>query len=199
VTPSVQERKGALRRQLREVLSALDPRERAAASAAACARLAGQPAWRGARSVLAYCPLPGELDIESAARAALAEGKQLAVLRYEPGRGAYAAYRIADWERDLVPGAFGIREPAAGCPPADMMRLDFVLVPGLGFSADGRRLGRGKGYYDRVLAQVRGLTCGVAFDQQVVDEIPTEPHDVHLDCILTPTRWCCAGRGAAMK
>jgi 5-formyltetrahydrofolate cyclo-ligase len=77
-----------------------------------------------------------------------------------------------------------------------MNRLDFALVPGLGFTTDGRRLGRGKGYYDRVLAQVRGFKCGVAFDQQIVDEIPAEPHDAQLDCILTPTRWCRVTRGA---
>ena len=68
-------------------------------------------------------------------------------------------------------------------------RLDFVLVPGIAFDLQGRRLGRGKGYYDRLLAEVRGKTCGVAFDEQIVDEIPVEPHDIHVNCILTPTRW----------
>jgi 5-formyltetrahydrofolate cyclo-ligase len=67
--------------------------------------------------------------------------------------------------------------------------LDFILVPGVAFDLSGRRLGRGKGYYDRLLKQTRGTTCGVAFDEQIVGEIPVEPHDLNVNCILTPTRW----------
>jgi len=68
-------------------------------------------------------------------------------------------------------------------------RLDLILVPGIAFDLRGRRLGRGKGYYDRWLPALRGKTCGVAFDEQIVDDIPLEPHDVVVNCILTPTRW----------
>jgi 5-formyltetrahydrofolate cyclo-ligase len=63
------------------------------------------------------------------------------------------------------------------------------LVPGVAFDLHGRRLGRGKGFYDRLLADVRGKTCGVAFDEQIVREVPVEPHDSDVNCILTPTRW----------
>ena len=68
-------------------------------------------------------------------------------------------------------------------------RLDFILVPGVAFDLHGRRLGRGRGYYDILLAKVRGTTCGVAFDEQIVREVPVEPHDSDVNCILTPTRW----------
>ena len=64
-----------------------------------------------------------------------------------------------------------------------------ILVPGVAFDLHGRRLGRGKGFYDQLLAGVRGTTCGVAFDVQVVRELPQEPHDARVNCILTPTRW----------
>jgi 5-formyltetrahydrofolate cyclo-ligase len=67
--------------------------------------------------------------------------------------------------------------------------LDLILVPGVAFDLQGRRLGRGKGYYDQLLGALHGTRCGVAFDQQVVDEIPMAPHDMTLHCILTPTRW----------
>jgi 5-formyltetrahydrofolate cyclo-ligase len=70
-----------------------------------------------------------------------------------------------------------------------MNRLDLILVPGLAFDLNGRRLGKGKGYYDRLLAGVSGIKCGVAFDEQVVSEVPAGPHDVRVNCILTPTRW----------
>jgi 5-formyltetrahydrofolate cyclo-ligase len=96
---------------------------------------------------------------------------------------------VCDPGTDLQPGAFGISEPAPGCEVVDLKTLDLVLVPGVGFALNGFRLGRGKGHFDRLLAQIPGFKCGVAFDWQVAVEIPTEPHDVQLNCILTPTRW----------
>jgi 5-formyltetrahydrofolate cyclo-ligase len=57
------------------------------------------------------------------------------------------------------------------------------------FDLHGRRLGRGKGFYDRLLARTRGTKCGVAFDEQIVAKITVEPHDAQVNCLLTPTRW----------
>jgi 5-formyltetrahydrofolate cyclo-ligase len=69
----------------------------------------------------------------------------------------------------------------------DPAALDVVVVPGLGFTADGRRLGQGGGHYDRFLPRLRPgcVTIGVAFAEQVVDDLPTEPHDVRLDLVVT--------------
>jgi 5-formyltetrahydrofolate cyclo-ligase len=105
------------------------------------------------------------------------------------GRGSYVVCEVTDPNKNIRPGQFGIREPAGGCAELPLNRLDLILVPGVAFDLHGRRLGRGKGFYDQLLAAIRGRTCGVAFDQQIVGEIPVEPHDVHLNCILTPTRW----------
>jgi 5-formyltetrahydrofolate cyclo-ligase len=70
-----------------------------------------------------------------------------------------------------------------------------ALVPGVVFDQEGRRLGRGKGFYDRLLPSVGGPLCGVAFDWQVLPAIPVEPHDHVLNYILTPSRWLsCKGR-----
>ncbi len=90
---------------------------------------------------------------------------------------------------DLQVGHFGIREPRSPCAPLPLTRLDLILVPGVAFDLHGRRLGRGKGYYDQLLKGLQGTTCGVALDQQIVAEVPAEPHDVRLKCLLTPTRW----------
>jgi 5-formyltetrahydrofolate cyclo-ligase len=103
--------------------------------------------------------------------------------------GRYVVCEIRDADKDILSGQFGIREPVAACAELTLNRLDLILVPGVAFDLHGRRLGRGKGFYDRLLAVVRGTTCGAAFDEQIVGEIPVEPHDVHLNCILTPTRW----------
>ena len=74
-----------------------------------------------------------------------------------------------------------------------------VLVPGLAFSTGGCRLGRGQGFYDRLLAGASGLRCGVGWDFQVFPELPSEPHDEHLDYILTPTRWVVCPSRTAVK
>jgi 5-formyltetrahydrofolate cyclo-ligase len=57
------------------------------------------------------------------------------------------------------------------------------------FDLHGHRLGRGKGYYDALLRALSGTACGVAFDQQIVTEVPVAAHDVRMNCLLTPTRW----------
>jgi 5-formyltetrahydrofolate cyclo-ligase len=183
------ELKAALRRRLRERLRSLSAGERSQASAQIRQRLAEQPVWQKAQSVLFYAPTASEPDLWPLAIEALSLGKAVALLRHAPDTDSYAPCRIGETSRDLQPGRFGIPEPAAHCPIVELKQLDLALVPGIGFTLDGGRLGRGKGYYDRLLAEVPGFTCGVAFDCQLAAEIPLEPHDVRLNCILTPTRW----------
>ncbi len=179
----------ALRQQVGERVRALAPGFRAEAAARARALLEQQPVWQGARAILFYAPIPGELDVWPLLVAALAAGKTVGLPRFDRVSGQYGACQVRDLEGDLALGHFGIREPVERCEALALNRLDFILVPGVAFDPHGRRLGRGKGFYDRLLTRVRGATCGVAFDEQVVDAVPVEPHDIVLDCILTPTRW----------
>src|SRR5205085_8875887 len=126
-------------------------------------------------------------------------GKILCLPRYVAARDLYECCRVQDLQCDLRRGRMGIREPVEHCCLQKLNKLDLILVPGVAFDPGGRRLGRGKGYYDRLLASVEGVKCGVAFDQQITDHVPTGPHDIQLDCILTPTRWLVAGRGPSQK
>lgn len=87
---------------------------------------------------------------------------------------------------DLVNGAFGLAQPRAD---ADPLTPDVLLVPLIGFTPDGDRLGQGGGHYDRWLAEHPGrMTIGLAWDVQFCETLPTEPHDIALDAIVTPTR-----------
>ncbi len=147
------------------------------------------PAWQAARAVLLFAPLAREPDIAALLADALASGKLLALPRFNSATGVYEAVQVRELARELVPGPFGVREPAAHCPLVAMNRLDLALVPGLGFDARGHRLGRGKGHYDRLLASFTGMKIGVAFDLQVVAAVPCEPHDIALAAVVTPTRW----------
>jgi 5-formyltetrahydrofolate cyclo-ligase len=186
---TIREAKQALRDRVSALLKRMGPGERAAASTRARALLAAQAPWKRAQWVLFFAPLPEELDVWPLLTEALSAGKRVALPRFVAETRTYEACPILDPQVDLQVGHFGIREPAGRCARLPSNRLDLILVPGIAFDLHGRRLGRGKGYYDQLLRALRGTTCGVAFDQQIVDEIPIAPHDVPLDCILTPTRW----------
>jgi 5-formyltetrahydrofolate cyclo-ligase len=181
--------KVAMRQEVQTRLATFSKQAQEAGSILACERLRGQAVWARAESVLLYAPSGWELDVWSLVREGLASGKQVTLPRFDAGRGQYAACRINDLARDLARGRYGIMEPARACEEVALNRLDLVLVPGVAFDLRGRRLGRGKGYFDRVLAATRGTRCGVAFDEQIVREVPIEPHDSDVNCILTPTRW----------
>jgi 5-formyltetrahydrofolate cyclo-ligase len=183
------ETKATLRQEIRGKLNAMAPDQRAALSGRACALLQRQAIWEKTALIFFYAPLPEELDIWPLVGDAIAAGKTVALPRFDDSTQRYVACEVQDLARDLREGQFGIREPGAHCIAVPPNRLDLVLVPGVAFDLQGRRLGRGKGFYDQMLAAVRGTTCGVAFDEQIVESIPVEPHDIHLNCILTPTRW----------
>lgn len=83
-------------------------------------------------------------------------------------------------------GSYGIREPLKSCPK--VTRAGVMLLPGLGFDKAGRRMGYGGGYYDRYLGEHPDIIkIGLAFDEQIVSEIPTDSHDILMDYILTPS------------
>lgn len=185
----VRESKEELRRSVRARIKAVTPEQRLNASEQACALLEQQKVWKNAVTIFFYAPLREELDIWPLLRDSLAAGKTVALPRFDAATQRYVACQIQDAARDVRDGQFGIREPCTECIAVPPNRLDLVLVPGVAFDVHGRRLGRGKGFYDQLLASVRGTTCGVAFDEQIVEAVPVEPHDVHLNCILTPTRW----------
>jgi 5-formyltetrahydrofolate cyclo-ligase len=87
---------------------------------------------------------------------------------------------------DLVRGTFGAGEPPPGARSVPLHEIGCFVLPGVGFSRDGFRLGRGGGYYDATLRQARGaFLVGVAYQLQLLDQLPTEPHDVPLDAIVT--------------
>ncbi|SPE57247.1 5-formyltetrahydrofolate cyclo-ligase [Verrucomicrobia bacterium] len=185
----IQQAKAALRQEVCARLKQMSSADRLAGSARARALLLQQPEWRNAQSILFFAPLPEEVDLWPLVEEALAAGKTVALPRFEAAHGHYSACQVRNLARDLKPGQFGIREPVNTCPQLVLNLLDFILVPGVAFDLQGRRVGRGRGFYDRLLGVLRGVTCGVAFDEQIVEAIPVEPHDAVVTYILTPTRW----------
>ncbi len=181
--------KADIRMAMRLRLGTFPAHRRSAASEAIGGFIRDSQPWQNAVSVLLFVPLKDEPDVWPLVEEALAVGRRVALPRFDPVRQAYAACFVRDLEADLVTGKFGIAEPVPGLPAISNPSFDLVLAPGLAFDVQGHRLGRGKGYYDRLLAEVRGRRCGVAFEFQVAPDLPVEPHDVRMDGLFTEIQW----------
>lgn len=180
------ETKPELRAKIRARLENISPAVRAVESIDLCERLKAQ--MPSARAILFYAPLPDELDVWPVLELSLALGTTCALPCFDPEKKTYGARILNHLVTDIVTGKFGVREPAPHCAELALDQLDLVLVPGVAFDLLGGRLGRGRGFYDRLLVEASGVKCGVAYDFQLQEIIPTEPHDARVDFILTPNR-----------
>jgi 5-formyltetrahydrofolate cyclo-ligase len=135
----------------------------------------------GLRTVAVYSPLPGEVDL-SPALIALPDRRWV----YPRVTGHHLTFHSGE---NLTPGAFGILEPAPGSPEIPLGEIDAFLCPGLAFDWNGGRLGRGRGFYDRLLAQARpdALKIGIGFPEQLVADTFSEAHDIRMDEVLVGT------------
>ncbi|MGD9997933.1 MAG: 5-formyltetrahydrofolate cyclo-ligase [Ilumatobacteraceae bacterium] len=167
--------KAALRRRMRMVCELVD--DRAIRSVELWARLADLGEYRTARTVMAFSSMPSEPDTDGLFARLDHDGKALVLPRIVDD-----ALEPALPGAELVAAVWGIREPQG--PPVDPSTIDLVVVPGVAFTLGGARLGHGKAYYDRFLAGLTAAKVGVCFDEQLVDELPMEPHDVWLDRVV---------------
>ncbi len=137
-----------------------------------------------AMTLALYVPVRCEVDTADVMGAALAGGKKL-ILPVVHGEGLL--FREITGVHDLAVGAFGIAEPVASCPERLPEEADCIVIPGVAYDRSGRRIGYGKGFYDRTLHHLEGMgrLVGFCFDFQLVEEIFGEPHDVALDLIIT--------------
>lgn len=187
--PDLEEWKRSCRREVRARLAALSGPACETAGLAVCAGVRGLAEWERGRLYAAFVPGKGEPDVRPLLAEVLAAGKLLALPRYCPAERRYEMVAVPEFPGSLVSGAFGIPEPRAGLPPVAAAGLGspeaLWLVPGLAFDRLGRRLGRGGGFYDRLLREVRGVKVGVAFACQMLDEVPAGPHDILVDVVVT--------------
>ena len=157
-------------------------------SSAACRLILKSTVWQRASQVMLFVPMRGELNVNSLTENGLKDGKLIALPRFSVNKNAYEACGI-DNLSDLVPGKFGVLEPPPDCQTMDTKQLDLAIVPGVAFAGLGGRLGRGGGFFDRLLTDIPAKKCGVCFEQQVYPDVPVERHDVNMDMIATPSGW----------
>jgi len=179
------QRKRELRPLLRTRRQALSAEYRRAASRQIQASLLELPEMQRARSLFAYISMGAEAQTHNLIRRLLAEGRIVCVPYLRDGETMVAG-RLKTWT-ELTPGRFGILTPPARRAWSGRLRL--ALVPGLGFAPDGARLGAGRGYYDRWLARHPATRrIALAFERQMVAELPVEPFDAPMHRIVTERR-----------
>ena len=184
--------KESLRLLIRQKLQAQSPEERSKRSLIIEERLFGLEAFRKAAWVCFYASLPSEVDTTAMIDRSLEAGKHVIVPRVSIGPQGRTQlldlYEIKNRRQDLAKGPMGIMEPLPSTARlADIKKVECVIVPGIVFDKENHRIGYGKGFYDRFLAQLgsEALKIGLAFSFQMVEEIPKAGHDVRLDIILT--------------
>lgn len=150
------------------------------------ARLMRGREFQKAKNIMTYIPLEGEVNTLPLVLEARVLGKNVFVPKIR-ARGRLDAVRIIEPARDLKRGAYGILEPKrVRGRTISPSRLDLVVVPGLGFDRKGRRLGKGKGYFDRFLKRAKGAKkIGLAFREQILKEVPMDSWDVPMDKVIS--------------
>jgi len=178
--------KSEIRKALRAKLASITEAQRHTKSIAACGNLIRTPEFKAARTVMLYLSTPTEIETAPLALRCWQDGKTVVVPKVSWDQRRMLPVEITSLQTGMTTTGPGIKEPIAGKTiPTDY--IDLVVVPGLGFTPTGHRIGRGMGFYDRFLAQsdFSGLSCGLAFDEQIIDTLPVLAHDMPLGMLVT--------------
>lgn len=150
-------------------------------SAKVLAALEAHPAFRAANTILLYHSLKDEVDTHAFIRKWSDKKRVLLPVVVDND----LELRIYSGPEDMATGSYGIEEPT-GELFTDYAAIDFIAVPGVAFDAKGNRLGRGKGYYDRLLPRIPyAFKAGICFPFQLVEKVPAESYDIRMDIIIT--------------
>jgi 5-formyltetrahydrofolate cyclo-ligase len=144
-----------------------------------------------ARIAMLYMPIAGEVDTREIIRRSYLYNKIVVLPAFDPETYRMTLMKVDDPDKDLVPGPRGNPEPnPRRCKVVPIDCLDIAIVPGLAMDEKGGRLGSGKGYYDRLVPDLPITTrkVGLVFENQIVPAVPMEPHDKHVDIVVTEKR-----------
>jgi 5-formyltetrahydrofolate cyclo-ligase len=178
--------KEELRARLRRILDEMPREELLVRSADACHRLTNTVEYRKSTTIMVFLSLPREPDTTPLVLQAWRDGKRVCAPKMIPEDRRLVPTEIHSLHQDVSDMDHSMREPVAGTTVA-VGEIDLAVLPGLGFDAQGYRLGRGIGCYDRFLAHrdYRAVACGLGLEDQFVLRIPAEPHDRCLDMLVT--------------
>jgi len=187
----IQTEKELLRAWLRRLPASAWP-DPAAAGKAIAKRFEELAILRPQSGVAGFMACGREPDLTGWLAAWLAAGGDVYLPVFDQTTGVYSLAAVTDLSTQLVIGQYAIREPLPELPkihpPYHKELVHAWLIPGVAFTRDGRRLGRGAGFYDRLLAGANGTKIGVANDCQIVDAMPTAQHDIRMDMLVTESQ-----------
>lgn len=178
--------KKELRQRLRAVLASISPEQRHSRSAQACRLLTEQPEYRRAEVLMVFLSLPTEVETVSLVLQAWEDRKRVLAPQVSWEQRRMIPVEIHSLVHDDAQPVAELLQPVQGTPfPVEY--IDLVIVPGLAFDLLGNRLGRGRGFYDRFLAlpDLQAVSCGLAFEDQVVPTLPIGPGDMQVDMLVT--------------
>jgi len=186
----LQQEKAEIRSQILAQIKLAKPDEVRKSSLKVCQFLKEDLGYQKSRVIGLFCSLPQEIDTGPIHDFCLAEGKLPAYPRLVQEKDEVLKFYIVKDRSGFVKSNCGFYQPEPGPGFTETKQIDLFLVPGLGFSRQGARLGRGKGYYDRTLTQEffrdvprYGL---VAFEAQIFQTLPMDPWDLFVHKVITP-------------
>lgn len=182
---NIKEVKSGLRAKYRQYRERLSPEQKSAFDRVIRGRLFALREYAKADTVFTYVSKPIEVDTLALIAAVFSAGKRVAVPRCVPGTYDMEFYEIRSME-DLAPGSFGVLEPIPEkCALVPAHTPGLCVVPGLSFDTQGYRLGYGKGYYDRFLAEFQGPTVGICYAGCIQWNLPHGYYDKPVDLLIT--------------
>lgn len=182
------EKKRIIREQVFDLLRKQKKEDRLSKSRRILDKLFALKEFEEAETILFYASFNGEVDTFEMMKRGLQLGKRIALPMIISEDKKIVPALIKDVDLSLETGPYGIKQPKQeGLRPLLPDQLDLVVVPGVAFDCDGHRLGRGAGYYDRFLSESCSGTpsVGLAFDFQVVDALPHDPHDCAVSFVIS--------------
>ena len=178
--------KAQLRQNLRNGLLSMSAEIRRRKSLEACSNLVSLALFKEASTIMIFLSLPYEVETADAIEQAWSLGKTVVVPRTSWKQKTMDPVRIESFQDEFSVSTFGLRTPVFQVV-VPLEEIDLVVAPGLGFDVQGNRLGQGGGYYDRFLClpQLKASRCGFAFEEQVVECVPSEDTDQVMDFLVT--------------
>jgi 5-formyltetrahydrofolate cyclo-ligase len=160
------------------------PKEKASKDGKIVERIMKSAVFRSSGKILFYLPIHGEVDLKKLFEKT--GGKKFILPRIKDEESLHLFYMndLSEVEK----GSFNILEPKLHLKKAMPEDIDLALIPGVVFAENGHRIGYGKGFYDRLLKKIKAPKIGIAYEFQIVENIPVEPHDTPMDMIVTEKR-----------